>query len=179
MRSEGIDILSTVLTIVISIGTIAIFLVRYFKKTYRKEFKNSAMNLINSLKVTDLNSESDLVKSMGRAQESRKLLDAVKAETNENTKWIRKHEKDFLELSETIHSIEATVNKSERERFKADLRNRLEYIINKKGLVDRSYWDSVVSDYDVYVNKLHLNSYMKTLYEEAEDLYINSNIKSK
>jgi hypothetical protein len=61
--------------------------------------------------------------------------------------------------------------------FRSDLRSRLEYCIQCKGKVDDIYWDHISMDFNHYINDLHLNSYIKALFTEAEKLYIDRNIK--
>jgi sugar/nucleoside kinase (ribokinase family) len=166
MEGQVITLITSVLSIIISVFTVLGFLSKYSDSLFRK----AARKAFETVKSDELNPNSELYGTMKKVQELSKMCDIVKSQS-------KNHEENLGEITRMLKSVTEELQESKRDRFKADLRSRLEFTITKKGRVDVSYWEHIVEDYQVYTDVLKMNSYMGSLYRIAEKLYIKVNVK--
>jgi hypothetical protein len=158
--------IATILGIIVSVLTILGIFVKFADKFLYK----TACKLVDSIKISDLDPRSEIYQSIERTKKIAEKTESEERQNAEQNKKLDSIEKSLGELTDEMKDLK-------RDRFKVDLRARLEYVIMKKGNVDKSYWEHVAADYDYYVNTLHMNSYMTSLYDEGKNLFIKANLK--
>jgi mannitol-specific phosphotransferase system IIBC component len=157
-----LQILSLFLGVVVSVLTIITILVKFSDKLFTRIVTKVVESIdldklaSNSELVVDHNKIADLSEKVNNLEE---VCEAVKGQ------------------SQMLNELKSDINDIKVDRFKNSLRERIEYVINKKGKVDNTYWDYVVKDYNTYTNVMKLNTYMKGIYLEAEKLYIKASVK--
>lgn len=166
MEGQLIPLVTSILSIIISVFTILGILSRFSNGLFSK----AARKAVESIKFEDLDPRSEIHGTMKKVKELSEMCDLVKGESKTQKESLQK-------IEESLETISKELSESKRDRFKSDLRSRLEYTITKKGNVDQSYWDHIAEDYTYYTDVLKMNTYMGSLYREAEKLYIKVNVK--
>lgn len=164
----SLQLLTTVLSIFISITVILGIISKFSSKIFSKAARRS----LEMVKYAELDPRSEIHKTMKKVKELDEVSEILKDNHN-------KHEACLYSIQRSLESINKELEDSKRERFKSDLRARLEYVISKKGRVDKPYWEYIVDDYMDYVDNLKLNSYIVSLYKEAETHYIKVNVRKE
>lgn len=165
MEIQLVQLLTSVISAVISVIAILGIISKFSNKLLNSLLKK----WIESIKFKDLDPRSDIYDFMKDVVELKIQFNAFKDEDNIQREVLTNIQNSLKEITNELGDLK-------RERFRSDLRSRLEYTITKKGKVDRSYWDHIVQDYTYYSNELKMNSYMGSLYKSAEKLYIKSNV---
>ena len=165
MEIQLVQLLTSVISAIVSVVAILGIISKFSNKLFNSLLKK----WIESIKLKDLNPRSDIYEFMKDVIELKVQFNAFKEEDNIQREVLTNIQNSLRDISRELGDIK-------KERFRSDLRSRLEYTITKKGKVDSSYWDHIAQDYTYYTNELKLNSYMGSLYKSAEKLYIKSNV---
>lgn len=166
MNNSFLILVTSTCSMIISIVTVLGVISNYSDKLLRRVLKKG----IESIDPEELDPTSELSKRLEMALDHENLYKKLREDLDLRIK-------EIAEMAPVISEISKELQLMKRERFKSELRSRLEYTIMKRGRIDSIYWDHIVEDYNRYVNVLHMNSYMKSLYEEAENLYIKANVR--
>lgn len=167
MEGSLIVILTSICSLIISLVTVWGLVIKFSDKLFRKLLCKG----LDSIDLRDLDPDSDMAKVLSN---SSKLI----TEYPELRRNLENDYETLSELTKSITQISKDLEDMKKSRFKSDLRSRLEYAITKKGRINAIYWDHIVEDFNYYTNVLKMNTYMGSLYKEAEALYINNNVKN-
>lgn len=166
MESQILSLITSVLSIIISVFTVLGILVKFSDKILHK----AACRAFESIKLEDLDPRSELYRALKQSRDLKTNISDIECRS-------KTHDQKLTEIVSTVSEISKEMQELKRDRFKADLRSRLEYVIMKKGNVDSIYWDHITEDYDYYTNVLKMNTYMASLYKEGMQLYMKYNVK--
>lgn len=166
MDNSFLILVTSICSMIISIVTVLGIISNYSDRLLKRMLKKG----IESINPSELDPTSELSKRLEMALDHESLYKKLREDLDSRMK-------EVAEMVPVISEINKELQLMKRERFKSELRSRFEYTIMKKGKVDSIYWDHIVEDYSHYVNVLHMNSYMKSLYEESEGLYIKANVR--
>lgn len=168
MENQVITLITSILSIFISVATILGFLLKFSNRIFYK----AACRAFEEIKPDDLDPRSEMHKVISSVNNHQAILNKLQ-ESDES------RESQLAQMKLLLDEISQYTQEAKRAGFKSDLRSRLEYTIMKRGKVDESYWTHIADDYTYYREVLKMNTYMGSLYTEAERLHIKLKITNE